>query len=691
MDTAPASVPPRALLPVPFDEPTPGPRTLLERAMERASWAARQKPDWPRKLAERGAEWRAELLAQGESGVMTPAAADYVLAELLWYAGRRREFAVDGGRAWAEPAIDGTWFGDGLVPEALRRALAAGADALRGDGPADWQPDTGGRVRNLVHPSPWCLVYGESPVDAALLAAPPGGVPLWPAGERWWQRAVLGGRIPMLASAEVLDRARRAKAAGEHPQTDPNLCGRYAWLPAEFDVAADGRVSILSYINGAHPRHGGLYRAVAGVFGRLVPLFEAVLGELRSSIFGTGSARSGGSSGWHPGARPPRITPNPYDWYSVPTLGEVARATGLPWEQFKSAFLMSPAASDSDEGAAAAAEPALDWYPATAMGNIARASGLPWHRFAADMMGAYTAADDKPGDDTAEVRPDYDRLIDTSIDCEELELDRDGLGECWLEYRRPITPQPDAFEAPATTPAPYSLLGRRLQVIVKMADIELTPENPEHPAGGWHVEGMLNERIVATALYYYDCDNVEPPVLEFRTAVTDPDYEQNDGEGVEAVYGLEDGKPLVQGLGSIRTTPGRCLVFPNVCQHRLGACRLVDPTRPGRRRALAFFLVDPAYRIPSTLFVPPQRASWIMWAFRGKGRFAALPDEVVALIAEFLEGFGPPPAQCAGFLEWPMGRESALAHRAALMGERKSFTDELTQTVFEREFSLCEH
>lgn len=33
-----------------------------------------------------------------------------------------------------------------------------------------------------------------------------------------------------------------------------------------------------------------------------------------------------------------------------------------------------------------------------------------------------------------------------------------------------------------------------LQVIVKMASIELTPEKPEFPAGGWHIEGQMNER-----------------------------------------------------------------------------------------------------------------------------------------------------------------------------------------------------
>ena len=33
------------------------------------------------------------------------------------------------------------------------------------------------------------------------------------------------------------------------------------------------------------------------------------------------------------------------------------------------------------------------------------------------------------------------------------------------------------------------LKGRKLQVIVKLANIVLTPEKPEYPGGKWHVEG----------------------------------------------------------------------------------------------------------------------------------------------------------------------------------------------------------
>lgn len=40
-----------------------------------------------------------------------------------------------------------------------------------------------------------------------------------------------------------------------------------------------------------------------------------------------------------------------------------------------------------------------------------------------------------------------------------------------------------------------------VQVIVKLANIILTPEKPEYPGGVWHVEGMENERIASSAIY----------------------------------------------------------------------------------------------------------------------------------------------------------------------------------------------
>ena len=57
-----------------------------------------------------------------------------------------------------------------------------------------------------------------------------------------------------------------------------------------------------------------------------------------------------------------------------------------------------------------------------------------------------------------------------------------------------------------------------LKVIVKLANIELTPKNPTYRGGSWHVEGCDNEKIVATILYYYEMDNIVESSISFRAA-----------------------------------------------------------------------------------------------------------------------------------------------------------------------------
>ncbi|WP_030857031.1 DUF4246 domain-containing protein [Streptomyces sp. NRRL F-2747] len=224
----------------------------------------------------------------------------------------------------------------------------------------------------------------------------------------------------------------------------------------------------------------------------------------------------------------------------------------------------------------------------------------------------------------------------------------------WWENRRPVVPDAPAFTPPELPDASarVDLRGRRLQVIVKLATIHLTPDKPEYAGGSWHVEGMMNERIVSTGIYYWDSENVTESRLNFRAALDDPDYEQNDDNGMREVYGLEDEDALNQVLGSTSTPAGRCLAFPNILQHRVSPFRLTDATRPGHRKILAFFLVDPSETIVSTSDVPPQQP----WSDAST-----------------------------------MTLEQARAYREQLMQERKFFVAEHNEQLYEREFSLCEH
>ncbi|WP_084523593.1 DUF4246 domain-containing protein [Nocardia inohanensis] len=255
-------------------------------------------------------------------------------------------------------------------------------------------------------------------------------------------------------------------------------------------------------------------------------------------------------------------------------------------------------------------------------------------------------------DSTSWYDQDPDRPVEPEDeDDEDAQREWETAMEEWWDWRSPVIPDAPEFTPPAT-PERVELRGRRLQVIVKLANIHLTPERPRYPGGSWHVEGMLNERIVSTAIYYWDSENIGDSQLGFRAAIDDPDYEQNDRTGVSEVYGLGDEDPLNQVLGSVRTSAGRCIAFPNILQHRVAPFELADPTRPGHRKILAFFLVDPSVRITSTADVPPQQP----WS----------PTSTMTL------------AQAKEF-------------RAELMRERKFFIDEHNEELYEREFSLCEH
>ena len=72
----------------------------------------------------------------------------------------------------------------------------------------------------------------------------------------------------------------------------------------------------------------------------------------------------------------------------------------------------------------------------------------------------------------------------------------------WRDHRVLVQPEPKipfdsvAYDNGLTKSAldlkeEYGKKGRPLQIIVKLANIELTPEKPEYPGGVWHVEGKL--------------------------------------------------------------------------------------------------------------------------------------------------------------------------------------------------------
>lgn len=196
----------------------------------------------------------------------------------------------------------------------------------------------------------------------------------------------------------------------------------------------------------------------------------------------------------------------------------------------------------------------------------------------------------------------------------------------------------------------------KCQVIVKIAETVLTPYNPGTPPSSWHLEGLPYEKIIATGIYYYEMTNITENNLEFRgtpTDFVDIDYPQDGHKYVKKHYEFSgdihntfDNTGSIVNLGNVDTHEDLCIVFPNFMQHRVSNFGLRDESKPGYRKILVFFLVDPATPILSTANVPPQQS------------YVSLEDAKVFM-------------------------EMLMFQRKYEMKEQKSF--------YERGWSLCEH
>ncbi|KAI1366480.1 hypothetical protein F5Y08DRAFT_133372 [Xylaria arbuscula] len=304
-----------------------------------------------------------------------------------------------------------------------------------------------------------------------------------------------------------------------------------------------------------------------------------------------------------------------------------------------------------------------------------------------------------------------------------------ALEDKWREMRQPVIPEPKPFEeAEEIDYTPASRLVEKfkesgLQIIVKMASIELTPEKPSYPAGSWHLEGQLNEHICATALYYLDSENITTSHLSFRMQTDQyldeeepwQNIGQDDYHWAERIHGTELGVTMgtcLQYFGNVETPQGRLLAFPNMFQHAVSPFELVDKTKPGHRRFIALWLVDPHIRIISTANVPPQQQDWWIESIFGRtpesqqAALARLPAEIVQLLEE--RGFigQTPLADMQGRLPVElmnmvrayfsesspiMSVEEARAHRLELMKERTAFVDRTNRVMETRSYSFCEH
>lgn len=221
--------------------------------------------------------------------------------------------------------------------------------------------------------------------------------------------------------------------------------------------------------------------------------------------------------------------------------------------------------------------------------------------------------------------------------------------------------------------------------MVKATNIMLTPEKPEFEGRDLELDGLLNDRICATAHYYYDCENVTNSYIGFRQKVDTAklearcrNYENNPKARrrlycAEHLFNLRDGHPAVQDVGRVSIREGRLLAYPNIFLNKLSPVSLKDRSKPGHQKVLTLFLVDPHTRVLSTANVPPQRKDWWLDILSAGKVFQNLPDDLSPRMVNALD-------------DWSIGIEEARLLRRRLIEERETYIRQTLGSVFSDRF-----
>lgn len=331
---------------------------VRELTMMRIMETITDKPNWEEKIfnEEITAKWRNEIV-YGEN--VTESMMDFVLAELRW---KTDEYKKTGLIESYDPGVVKS---DTAIPRDIQQRLQDLAKALEKEGLKDYHPNSDDKVVDLVHPSLFPLVYGQTNVLRDRII----GI------DDCFRSVGLGEPI------EVRD------VPNAHWYNYPGYSNQFQWLPCEVKFDSNSECRIASYINNLHPaKHRDLYRVIEQILTRTIPLWEQSLA-------------------------------NKFD------------SNRIPYKEIE--YLPS-------------AEPEPEW----------------------------TSDDEEDEDDY------YDRHHE------------------WRNARQPKHPDACTFKPPENIfrerpnlQANYADKG--LQVIVKMANIELTPERPNYDGGSWHIEGQL--------------------------------------------------------------------------------------------------------------------------------------------------------------------------------------------------------
>ncbi|KAJ9490778.1 hypothetical protein VN97_g2475 [Penicillium thymicola] len=523
------------------------------------------KPQWDQKVFDNEitTKWRDEISQSGQD--VTPTMMDWIIKELQWKSNILKE------TGYVSVFDVGVIKSDTAVSKEIQQSLKEAVKPLEDMPEKDYHPGSDNKVVDLVHPSLFPVIYGQTRVlpdrviglNDCLGSVGQGDLVPIPLSQDCG---------PLLCSQHDYDSNEETRVFSD----------KFQWLPCDVELGDDGGCRIVSYINNAHPvHHKPLYEVVEKIIAQAIPLWNHSLSRFVVPRIEYSEVKYGE----HPEPRP------------VQPEGHV---------HYRHAF---------------------------------------WE-----------------------------------------------LHDQWESTRPIIPPEPTSFEPRkemSSADLREQIPDKKLQIIVKLANIELSPDNPQYEGGSWHIEGQLNERICATAIYYYDSENITDNTLAFRQRgmmdMLDISYPQGQFQFLQAVFGFGDdidgsgnNRDMTQDLGAVACKEGRLLTFPNTVQHCVSPFSLVDPSKPGHRKILALFLVDPHRRIISSANVPPQQEDWGYERQNAVNQaLASLPLELQDIVQNDLEPI--------------MTREKAKEYRLQLMKERGHRSGKHNDSFETGSFNLCEH
>lgn len=213
---------------------------------------------------------------------------------------------------------------------------------------------------------------------------------------------------------------------------------KHQWLPCEVFLSASGEAKITSYINNLHPDgNEALYAAIEQVISNAIPLCKAAV---RSTLYRY--------------ERPRLVVEG--DGYDHEAAGLIEEKRRKRWQE-RSEVQGDTTVSHYDNGNA---------------------------REAAQGTDPDNNADDTSDEDEDENEDEY-------------------VEECYKSKYIKV-PEPDPYEPRVRTATDEdatgfekTFAGRNLQVIVKLANIHLTPEKPNYDGGSWHIEVRVTRTIMS--------------------------------------------------------------------------------------------------------------------------------------------------------------------------------------------------